>query len=165
MIDDIGKEYESARVQFDVFKVLVRTQKLKLEQRTLLPTIEEAQSPYNHKVTETIGVATSVAEQFSREVGISMGGSFPYFSASIDAKLGYSLTKTFTTSEEESREKTLPVTLKEYPIQFMYCRIVDVLRVVDIPSGSVISIMESRTPDDGYFTQNAERGFVEFSSI
>ncbi|WP_293260293.1 MULTISPECIES: hypothetical protein, partial [unclassified Microcoleus] len=165
MIGDIGKEYESARVQFDVFKVLVRTQKLKLEQRTLLPSKEEAKSPYNHTVTETIGVTNSVAEQFSREIGISMGGGFPYFSASIDAKLGYSLTKTFTTSEETSTAKELPVILREYPIQFMYCRIVDVLRVVDIPSGSVISIMESRTPDDGYFIQNAEQAFVEFSSI
>lgn len=151
MLNTPEQEYEISRVQITHNRALVRTQKLEFTHKTRIgkniPNWE-----YTQEVTQ--GTQRSEVNTFSVEVGISASATYGGFSSEINTKLGYSTTNSFSTSEETKTTEKVSVGPASYDRTFAFCTVVDILRVVEIPSGNPISQLKSRTPNYGIFVTN-----------
>ena len=148
------KEYEVSRVQIDYWKQLVRTQKLEFTSRRTIG----ANVPWKYTQEVTVGSQKSEVTNFSIEVAISASVSYGGFSSEINTKLGYSTTNSFSTSEETKTTEQVEIEAKPYSRTYGFCTVVDVLKVISIPSGNMISQLVSRTPNHGIFVTN-DQGF------
>ncbi|GEM_PF-3580742 len=162
MLDNVGKEYESSRIQTDPYKTLIRLQRLVIANRASIPP---SATSYKHTIETITGTSKTEAEEISREIGISMGGSFSKFSAEINQKLGFSSSKTFVTYEETRVTQEIELGPADVTRQFIYARVEDILKVIDVPTGATKSESLSRTPETGYFVTNLEGKFVQLEMV
>ena len=137
---------------------MIRAQTLKIEKRTLIPANVES---YTYTIQIVTGTTKTEAETISRELEISMGGNFKKFSTEINQKLGYSSSKTFVTYEEKTVTTEIKFKTEDYDRQFVYAQVLDLLKVIDVPSDAIISELSSGTVDDGYFLTNQEGELVQ----
>ena len=150
MLNNPEQEYEISRVQISHNRQLVRTQKLEFTyQQSLGKSI-----PWEYTQEVTKGTQRSEVNSFSVEVGISASATYGGFSSEINTKLGYSTTNSFSTSEETKTTVKVNVVAAPYDRTFAFCTVIDILRVVDIPSGDPVSELRSRTPNYGIFVTN-----------
>ncbi len=152
MLANPDREYEISRVQIDYGKQLVRTQKLEVTTRKTIG----ANVPWKYSQEVTVGTQKSEVTSFSIEVGISATASYGGFSSEINTKLGYSTTNSFSTSEETKTIEQVEIEAQPYSRTYAFCTVVDVLRVVEVPSGNMISQLVSKTPNNGIFVTNSQ---------
>ncbi|MEB3151110.1 MAG: hypothetical protein VKL60_19090 [Sphaerospermopsis sp.] len=145
------KEYEVSRVQISDDKHLIRVQKLEYTLRTMGRNL-----PLDYTQEIITGTSKSETETFSVEVGISASASYGVFSAEVNTKFGYSRTSSFSAHEETKTTERINVEAKPYDRTFAFCRVIDVLRVINIPSGNVVSSLTTRTNTDGRFVTNEQ---------
>ena len=150
MLADIGKEYEISRAQVGLNSILIRLMKLVFTERIALGR----NIPFNHQQQVVQGMKRSEMESVARTIGISASASYNFFSAKVNVSLQSTRQRTFTTSEETKITKTINLPAIDYNRWYAFVTVEEILRVIKISDGSIVSEAHSRTNNYGYFVTN-----------
>ncbi|MBD2208215.1 hypothetical protein H6G33_38210 [Calothrix sp. FACHB-1219] len=151
MLEHPNREYEVSRAQIGLDRMLIRSQKLEMKTTQMNPGFENS-----FKITRKEGSKKIETESFAVEIGIKKSSESGKFSSEINAKLGYSKTTSFETSQETEVEESIKISPVNYSRTFAFCTVMDILRVVAIPSGEVLGKLESYSSQNGRFITNKE---------
>ncbi len=155
MIKDFNKEYELSRAQISDNRFLVRLMKLNSQHERFIGK----NTAYKKEIKVKTGSKRSEQSSFAVEVGMSASASYGGFSAEINAKFAYSQTNSYETYEEREETETVDIGPVDYDRTFVLCNIVDILRVVSIPSGNTISEFASNTSKTGQYITDEQAQF------
>ena len=150
LLNTPNKEYEVGRIQIDYEKSLVWVKKVEILQRdTISPELGR-----RYEVTKYEGMSETQKESFSEEMGIGVGLSYSAFSAEINYAMGQTSENSFTTTKIKELKSYTDLPTVDYTLTVAFAEVIDILRIVKIPTGKKISEAISYTIDSGVFIKN-----------
>jgi hypothetical protein len=149
MLNAPDTEYEISRAQLSNDRLLVRLQKLEVRHATVAPRM-----PFRRTETIKVGMSKQEMSQFTRSLNVGLNGDYAGLKACVGLTLGWTSSTTYTTCEEMTVTEEVNLVAEEHDRYYAFAIVLDVLRVKDIATGTIISEAVSRTDNIGYFVSD-----------